>query len=179
MLAQVCFQLIKDSFWYGAYGEFRVIIDKTNGYVNATKMCRAGNKDYYDWSRLKSTQQLIQALQEELLAENTLRISPPGIPGTEIIQCFNVIPSYGNDVDRLVAGTYIHPDLVPSLAGWISPQFQLKANRVVNSYIRCQFNEKLTEYETKLAERIYKGKAGITLNAKIIFQLMQYGKLIS
>src|SRR5271156_2028399 len=63
MLSDVCFEQIKNNYWYGLYGDFHVVLDKTNGYANATKMCRAGGKDYKDWSRLKGTQELIQTLQ--------------------------------------------------------------------------------------------------------------------
>ena len=55
--------IARSGYWYGLYGDFRVVMDKTSGYVNATKMCRAGGKDYKDWSRLKGTQELIQTLQ--------------------------------------------------------------------------------------------------------------------
>src|SRR5271156_6697052 len=51
------------------------------------------------------------------------------------------------DTDRLISGTYIHPDLVPSVAGWISPLFQLKANRVVNGYIMEEWKAKLDASE--------------------------------
>ena len=63
MISEICFEQIKDNYWYGLYGDFRVVMDKTNGYVNATKMCRAGGKDYKDWSGLKGSQQLMQTLE--------------------------------------------------------------------------------------------------------------------
>src|SRR5271156_5450468 len=47
------------------------------------------------------------------------------------------------DKDKLISGTYIHPDLVPSVAFWISSEFQIKANRVVNGYVTRQYNEQL------------------------------------
>ncbi len=153
MLSEVAFQQIKDNYYYGAYGEFRVIIEKSNGFINATKMCKVGGKDYYDWSRLKSTHQLIQTLQMVLALENTqaqienstntLGDPVPGIPGRGSLQCFKVVQGGNEDADRLIAGTYIHPDLVPSIAGWISPLFQLNANRVVNGYIMEEYRAKL------------------------------------
>ena len=63
MLSQIIFEQIKDNFYYGAYGEFRVIVDKSNGYVNATKMCKSSDKKFKDWSRLKGSQVLIQTLK--------------------------------------------------------------------------------------------------------------------
>src|SRR5271156_5239230 len=125
-------------------------MDKTNGYVNATKMCRAGGKDFYDWSRLKGSQELMQTLQllnvdTEALGsthhdENALQGTPPQIPGGV---CKYIEINMKTDKDKLISGTYVHPGLVPSVAGWISSEFQIKANRVVNGYITRQYNEQL------------------------------------
>ena len=37
--------------------------------------------------------------------------------------------------NTVISGTYIHPDLVPALAMWISPDFHLKACKILNEYI--------------------------------------------
>jgi hypothetical protein len=159
MVSEVAFEQISGVYWYGAYGPFRVVMDKSNGYVNATKMCVAGGKDYYDWSRLKSTHLLIATLQKVLALENirpglenyenTLGDPTPGNPGDGSIQCFKVVLGGTEAEDWIIRGTYIHPDLVPSLAGWVSPEFQIKANRVVNAYITNQYRVKVAEYEAK------------------------------
>ena len=60
MLSEVCFQQIKGDYWYGGYGPFRVIMHKSNGFINATKMCTSGGKEYRDWIRTKTSQELIQ-----------------------------------------------------------------------------------------------------------------------
>ena len=39
------------------------------------------------------------------------------------------------DVECLISGTYIHLDLVPSVVGWGCPEFQIKANTVVNAFL--------------------------------------------
>jgi KilA-N domain len=49
MTSELAFQHIKGNYWYAAYGEFKVIMDKTNGYINATKMCTSGGKELCDW----------------------------------------------------------------------------------------------------------------------------------
>ena len=115
------------------------------------------SKDYKDWSHLKGTQELIQTLQilncgDEGLEsthneENALQGTPRQIctlrsPLCKILHNFN-----HTDADRLISGTYLHPDLVPSIAGWISPEFQLKANRVVNRYIVDEWKTKLEASE--------------------------------
>jgi KilA-N domain len=60
MTSELAFQHIKGNYWYAAYGEFKVIMDKTNGYINATKMCTSGGKELCDWIKNKSSQELIQ-----------------------------------------------------------------------------------------------------------------------
>ena len=65
MITQVAFEHIEDEYWYVGYGPFRVVMDITDGYINATKMCLSGAKNYYHWSRLKSSHELIQLLQKE------------------------------------------------------------------------------------------------------------------
>ena len=52
MLGEISFELIKDNYHYGYYGPFRVVMDKANGHVNATKLCRLGGKKFKDLVRL-------------------------------------------------------------------------------------------------------------------------------
>ena len=46
-------------------------MDKSNGYIDATKMCRAGGKDYCDWLKNKSSQEVIRTLEYNKSLENT------------------------------------------------------------------------------------------------------------
>ena len=63
MLSEICFQQIKDNFWYAAYGEFRVVMDRSNGFVNATKLCSSGGKHFYQWTRNDTNRRLMETLQ--------------------------------------------------------------------------------------------------------------------
>src|SRR5436190_18202728 len=142
MLGEVAFEQIQDNYWYGAYGEFRVVMMKSNGYINATKMCNDGGKRFFNWSDLKSSHQLIQAHEKQMVLDNTpldltnsdfaLRDSKTGITVLVSTPCVSIQTANKTPTEQLISGTYCHPDLIPSIAGWISPEFQLKANRVVN-----------------------------------------------
>ena len=55
-------------------------------------------------------------------------------------------------IEQLISGTYCHPDLVPSIAGWISPIFQIMANRVVNGYITNEYKHKLNVMQLQLEQ---------------------------
>jgi KilA-N domain/Protein of unknown function (DUF3627) len=162
MLSQICFQQIRDNFWYGLYGEFQVVIDASDGYVNASKMCRAGGKKFKEWKRLKGSQHLITVFERSWVPENTpvnfqngestledleAQMCAPRFPACKFVQPANLI-----NEDRLISGTYVHPDLIPSIAGWISPEFQLKANRVVNRYIVNEWKTKLEASERAATE---------------------------
>src|SRR5580700_5625756 len=50
-LNDVCFERIRDTFYYGMFGEFKLVVDKSTGCFNATKMCADGGKQFYNWSR--------------------------------------------------------------------------------------------------------------------------------
>ncbi len=78
---------------------------KSDGYINATQLCKAGGKKFYDWSILETTKTLI----------NTLSFKA-GIPALNLINK----TAGGNH-----SGTWIHPDLAIQLAQWISADFAL------------------------------------------------------
>ena len=52
---------------------------------------------------------------------------------------------------KLIYGTYIHPDLVASVAGWISPAFQLKVNRIINNFMVVEYKTKLSALQHQVA----------------------------
>lgn len=68
-----------------------------DGYVNATAMCKAVGKDFYDYSRLKTTIAFIEELS-----------SDTGIPGSELI-----ISIKGGNPS--LQGTWVHPDVAITL----------------------------------------------------------------
>ena len=93
---------------------------KVDGYINATELCKAGNKKFNDWSRLDTTKDLISVLNADA-----------GIPVSALIQ----INKGGNN--KLLQGSWIHPDLAIQLAQWISPSFALQ----VSKWIRTLFSK--------------------------------------
>src|SRR6202020_3001434 len=123
-------------------------------------MWKSGDKKFKDWPRLKGSQVLIQTLQtflSEKVLSHTNSNSDLTLEKTEAQICASVIPpcisiNNGNktDVEQLISGTYAHPLLIPSIAGWISPEFQIKANRVVNEYILREYKRELQDVKVQL-----------------------------
>src|SRR5271156_29768 len=70
-LSNICYSQIRDDFWYATYGPFQVVMMKKTGFINATKLCSLGGKDFSRWSENKSSQELIQALNRHRAQENT------------------------------------------------------------------------------------------------------------
>ena len=88
-----------------------MMICREDGFVNATNLCKAGNKHFKHWYENKQTKELIDAL--------VLKV---GIPAIKLID--STKGRYG--------GSWIHPDLAVQLAQWISPMFSLQ----VSSWVR-------------------------------------------
>src|SRR2546428_5647193 len=127
MINDIAYEQIRDSYYYGAYGEFKLIINKEYGYINATKLCKDGGKHFFHWNESKASKQLKQVLENHL-KENymavdytphnslTLGDTSIGIP-SEV--CKYVQTENKTEVDCLISGTYCHPLLVPHIASWI------------------------------------------------------------
>ena len=80
---------------------------RQDGYVNATAMCKAGQKQFNDFFRLDRTHLFLQALSKST-----------GIPVDLLVQ---VVKTGANENK----GTYVHPKVAISLAMWISPDFEV------------------------------------------------------
>ena len=62
MISDICFKQIRNEFWLASYGDFEVVINKSNNYINVSHMCVKAKKGFYGWSRNKQSQELVQAL---------------------------------------------------------------------------------------------------------------------
>lgn len=76
-----------------------------DGYANATAMCQANGKRWYDYERIDTTKAYIQALA------TSLDLTPADLV---------ITTTTGPNEFR---GTWIHPRLAVDLARWISPAF--------------------------------------------------------
>jgi hypothetical protein len=84
-----------------------------DGYIDATSMCKAANKLWADYRRLKATGEYCEALTRDM-----------GIPITEVIQS----ATGGN---RQLQVTWVHPHVATHLAQWLSPEFAVQVNKWV------------------------------------------------
>lgn len=77
----------------------------TDGFVNATAMCKAYGKLFNDYGRLDRTTQYLQALSRST-----------GNPVDLLIQMITTGPNH-------LRGTWVHPRIAVDLARWLHPEF--------------------------------------------------------
>jgi hypothetical protein len=129
---------IKDTFYYGLFGDFKLVIDKSTGYFNATKLCEKGGKEYKKWSRLEKSKKMVEYYQNSW--------GP------------HVAPSYLYEVklqnnDRLnkrITGTYVPKELILDIASWVSIEFYDKCNRIVVNYFVEETRNKMEQLQIAL-----------------------------
>ncbi|GAB5594051.1 hypothetical protein Unana1_08951 [Umbelopsis nana] len=146
----ITFEPVDNHYEWGTYFEFKVLIMSRNGYINATKMCQDDNKQFRFWLQNDSSKELLDELER---SEN--------IPSDLVMI---KIGTGSNDY----RGTYVHPDLVPSIAGWISAAFALKVNRIVNEYRLKEEKKLIAEKDDKISK----------LEAKLDAILKDTGKIL-
>lgn len=90
------------------------IVDQraSDGYINATAMCKAAGKLFGHYRSNDGTEAYLGALEADI-----------GIPISQLIQVLR-----GGNV---VQGTWVHPQVAIHLAQWLSPQFAVQVSKWV------------------------------------------------
>jgi KilA-N domain len=131
--------LIQESYnpeyGWGQYGNYQLFIRRSDGYVNATKLCEDNNKDIYNWMILDVTKVLVR----------------------EMIKLLERSPSkFQNHKSKIIQGIYVHPFMVPHIINWIQPSFMITMAELTNkSILTCFQNNSLKEISSKL-DRVVK-----------------------
>ena len=92
-----------------------VVPFRKDGMVNATVLCKAGNKKFNDWFRLKNTKELFTLLNIN---------SGSGILPPTLID----VKNGGQNL-----GSWIHRKLAYHLAMWISPDFGIQVSNILDT----------------------------------------------
>lgn len=59
-LSDCTYECIKDTFYHGLFGDFKLVIDKSTGYFNATKLCIEGGKHFRQWKVLEKSKRMVE-----------------------------------------------------------------------------------------------------------------------
>jgi hypothetical protein len=104
-----------------------ITIRESDNYINATQLCKAGEKNLNEWFLLDKTKELINLLEQENKISNLVD-------------------------NKLENEIYIHPDLAIYLSSCINPYFTLNINKLIES-VNSKNNLKiLAEQEIKINE---------------------------
>ena len=109
------------------------VLAREDGFINATAMCKAGEKLFASWKRLDSTNELIKTLEEKIKNNTTIQNEKSDMQ-IHISQLIDV--KKGNS-SKFSQGSWIHPDLAVHLAMWISPTFGIQVSGWVRELALC------------------------------------------
>jgi hypothetical protein len=137
-LCDICFENIKDTFYYGLFGDFKLVIDKSTGYFNATKLCERGGKNFFDWKRLEKSKSMVEYYQKSW-------------PGNSQASFLYQVKLQNNDrLNKRITGTYVPKELILDIASWVSIEFYDKCNRIVVDYFVEETRRKIEHLQIEL-----------------------------
>lgn len=116
-LSDCIYQHIGETFYYGIFGDFKLIIDKKTGHFNATKLCEQSGKSYFHWSSLETSKKLI------------------GVNSVYEIK--------GNNKE--INGIYIPQELILNIASWVSTEFNTKYDNITVEYFIQEYKNMTIE----------------------------------
>jgi hypothetical protein len=138
------------------------MIMKENGYINVTKLCKSGGKEFFTWKQNKTSELFLEEVSSVVL-----------IPISELLITIN-----GGNQTLLTRGTYAHPSMVHCIASWISPRFAIKVSSIIDEW-RALSHQNEMEYWTSMGncilsqekkhmiEHSIRDRLSILLNGKI------------
>ncbi|CCU55322.1 N1R/p28-like protein [Adoxophyes honmai entomopoxvirus 'L'] len=132
-LIDICYEHIKDSYYYGLFGDFKLIIDKKTGCFNATKLCNLGGKRYIHWKSLDKSKNLIN-----YVINNRYRDVDTGF--------YEIKGDNNEEITKKITGQYVPKEIILDISSWLSPEFYLKCNDVIINYYNNEF-KKMSEYD--------------------------------
>ena len=107
-----CYSQIDGDFWFAEYFEFDVVMMRSTGHINATKLCSDNGKRFAAWLADEQNKDTLEFYAKE---------------GMHIMRV--------HEGSANVRGTYIPNELMYQVGSWISPRFTIKCNRLVNQAI--------------------------------------------
>ena len=134
LITKLAYENIDDTYSKARYGEFEVIINMKTGYINATKLCADGGKRFDHWLENKNSKELIKECQLPEFRESTMLVKGGQIP--------------------IITGTYVHPDLIPHIASWVSPKFAIKVSKIVNDFLIREREEEIRRLTGEKSELV-------------------------
>jgi hypothetical protein len=139
-LNDVCFERVRDTFYYGMFGEFKLVVDKKTGCFNATKLCKDGGKQFKKWTYMDKSKKLLEYYSR----------GPISDLGSDFYEV------KGDNKDALVAkttGQYVRKELILDIASWVSVEFYDKCNRIIVDFYVAEYKKKLDDNRVVIKQK--------------------------
>lgn len=138
-ISRIIFKDVKENnqYGYGMYGDFKVIIMKENGFINATKLCDLDGKQFCHQLQNESCKKLIETAKKSIKDKT----------GEDI----EVIIKINNTINKL-RGTYVHQKLIVHIASWVSSDFAMQVSDIVDNYMVAKYEGKLIEKDNIISQ---------------------------
>jgi hypothetical protein len=130
-LTECIYEHIKDTFYYGLFGDFKLVIDKATGSFNATKLCEQGGKRFRDWKCLEKSKKMIEYYEANCRGNSRGNF------------LYEVKGANKDKIDKQITGTYVPKELILDIASWVSIEFYDKCNKIVVNYFVQEAQEKM------------------------------------
>ncbi len=130
-----CYDQIIGTFYYGIFGDFKLVIDKSTGYFNATKLCDSGTKRFKDWLKLDKSKKLVEYYQTKLsqvfaTSSRNWRDDGLALRADQNPKLMYEVKS----TQQQITGTYVPKELILDIASWVSIEFYDKCNTTILNY---------------------------------------------
>ncbi|MGL5956809.1 MAG: KilA-N domain-containing protein [Brevinema sp.] len=136
------------------------LMQREDGYVNATALCRSAGKELGGYLRNDTTNEFLNELSEAMQ-----------ICMTSLVQI-----NKGAGVKKYEQGTYIHPKVAIHLGQWLSPKFAVFVSNVVFDFMNSE--QKIQIDREKALKRYHQITQSITDLAEEISALQIEGNII-
>ena len=129
------------------YHGFKLIIERSTGYVNATHLCKQSEKKrlFSDWIRQSTAKEIIESVSASV-----------AIPAGALTRVVH------RDAPNEIRGTYVHRDLVPAIKEWATSNMTNSQyeNMATTRFIKMLDLDVVSSIATEV-------KTGITMRRKI------------
>jgi hypothetical protein len=143
-----------EDFKIGTYNGVSIIYREKDKYINATKLCADGKRDFRTFKRGDRWKKIKEFWQKEACANLHMPV-------------YELRKNYDK-----AQGQYIHPDLIHFLADWISIEYAFKVAKIMNLInVKNQLaNQTLEDTILDLQDQLDEARTTIEMKDKIIQQ---------
>ena len=107
-----------EEFIRGTYNGIEIFIRQKDGFINATKLCSSGGRDFNTFKRSQRWRKIIQYYEKYERPKDLQNCRP----------LYELRKDY-----NLMQGQYINPDLIHFVAEWISIEYSFVVKHIMDS----------------------------------------------